>query len=131
GIGAALAGFDLLAPLYLSAGLAVLSSFMIRRFLPEETPPVEPTVPRPPRLSVFDSRVAPFVAISASLQAVRATTTITLACGLQAPPHLTAAQTVQRSGIAFATMAIARLLAELLLVQPLRPPAPQMLRTGI
>src|SRR4029450_7822695 len=98
GIGAALAGFDLLAPLYLSAGLAVLSSFMIRRFLPEETPPVEPTVPRPPRLSVFDSRVAPFVAISASLQAVRATTASTLAFFLQDTLPLTAAQEVQHAG---------------------------------
>ena len=36
----ALSAVDLLAPLYLSAGLAVLSSFMIRWYLPEDGPPV-------------------------------------------------------------------------------------------
>ena len=130
GVGAAFAAFSLLVPLYLSAGLAVLSSFMIHRFLPEERPPVASAVPHARRLSFRDPRIAPFVAVSASLQAVRATTTITLAFFLQDTLGLTPAETVQRAGIGFVAMAIAGLLAQLVLVQRLRPTARHMLRFG-
>ena len=131
GVGAALAAIDVLAPLYLSAGLAVLSGFMIHRFLPEDGPPVEHTAPRPPRLSFRDGRVAPFVLISAALQAVRATTAITLAFFLQDTLHLSQAQTVQYSGIGFVTMAVAGLLSQLVLVQRFRPTARRMLHAGV
>ena len=131
GIGAALAAVDLLAPLYLSAGLAVLSSFMIHRFLPEEGPPVEHTAPRPPRLSIRDPRVAPFLLVSAALQAVRATTAITLAFFLQDTLGLSPEQTVQYSGIGFVTLAVAGLLSQLVFVQRFRPTARQMLRAGV
>jgi MFS family permease len=131
GIGAALATLDILAPLYLSAGLAVVSSFMIHRFLPEDGPSHEPTAPRPPRLSFRDPRVAPFIAVSASLQAVRATTVITLAFFLQDTLDLTAAQTVQYSGIGFVTIAVAGLFSQLVLVQRLRPTARRMLHVGV
>jgi MFS family permease len=130
GVGAAFAAFSLLVPLYLSAGLAVLSSFMIHRFLPEERPPVASAAPHARRLSFRDPRIAPFVAVSASLQAVRATTTITLAFFLQDTLGLTPAETVQRAGIGFVAMAIAGLLAQLVLVQRLRPTARHMLRVG-
>jgi MFS family permease len=131
GVGALLATVDLLAPLYLSAGLAVLSGFMIHRYLPEDGPPHEPSAARPPRLSFFDARVTPFVLISASLQAVRATTVITLAFFLQDTLHLSAEQTVRYSGGGFVTMAVAALLAQLVLVQRLRPTARRMLRSGV
>jgi MFS family permease len=131
GVGAALATYDLLAPLYLSAGLAVVSSFMIHRFLPEDGPVHEPSAPRPPRLSIRDSRVAPFIAVSAALQAVRATTVITLAFFLQDTLGLTPAQTVQYSGIGFVTLALAGLVSQLVLVQRLRPTARRMLHVGV
>ena len=131
GVGALLATVDLLAPLYLSAGLAVLSGIMIHRYLPEDGPPHGHAAPRPPRLSFFDARVTPFVLVSASLQAVRATTTITLAFFLQDTLHLSPEQTVRYSGIGFVTMAIAGLIAQLVLVQRLRPTARRMLRLGV
>jgi MFS family permease len=131
GVGAALATYDLLAPLYLSAGLAVVSSFMIHRFLPEDGPVHEPSAPRPPRLSIRDSRVAPFIAVSAALQAVRATTVITLAFFLQDTLGLTPAQTVQYSGIGFVTLAVAGLVSQLVLVRRLRPTARRMLHVGV
>jgi len=131
GVGAALATVDLLAPLYLSAGLAVVSAAMIHRYLPEERRPAEHhTAPRG-RLSVRDRRVAPFILISASLQAVRATTVITLAFFLQDRLHLTPEQTVQYSGIGFVVMAVAGLFAQLVLVQRFHPTARRMLHTGI
>jgi MFS family permease len=131
GVGAALATFDLLAPLYLSAGLAVLSAAMIHRYLPEERAPAEQRPVARSRLSFRDPRVAPFVLISASLQAVRATTIITLAFFLQDRLHLTPEQTVQYSGVGFVVMAVAGLLAQLVLVQRFQPTARRMLRSGV
>jgi MFS family permease len=131
GIGALLATIDLLAPIYLSAGLAVISAGMIHRFLPEEGPPVEHTSRPRARLSFRDPRVAPFVLVSAALQAVRATTVITLAFFLQDMLGLTPAQTVQYSGIGFMTMAIAGLLSQLILVQRFHPTARRMLHAGV
>jgi MFS family permease len=131
GVGAALATFDLLAPLYLSAALAVVSSFTIRWFLPEDGPPIAHDAPRPERLRVRDPRVLPFILVSASLQAVRATTVITLAFFLQDELGLTAEQTVQYSGIGFVSLAVAGLLAQLVIVQRFRPSARTMLRTGV
>lgn len=131
GIGALLAAVDILAPLYLSAGLAVVSGFMIHRYLPEDGPPVEHSAPRPPRLSFRDGRVAPFILVSASLQAVRATTAITLAFFLQDTLGLSSQQAVQYSGIGFVTMAVAGLVAQLVLVQRLQPTARRMLHAGI
>lgn len=131
GVGAALAAVDMLAPLYLSAALAVVSGLMIHRYLPEDGPPIAHSAPRPPRLSFRDGRVAPFVLISAALQAVRATTVITLAFFLQDTLGLTSAQTVQYSGVGFVTMAIAGLLSQLVFVQRFHPTARRMLRTGV
>jgi MFS family permease len=131
GIGALLATIELLAPIYLSAGLAVVSAGMIHRFLPEEGPPVEHTARPRARLSFRDPRVAPFVLVSAALQAVRATTVITLAFFLQDMLGLSAEQTVQYSGIGFMTMAVAGLLSQLVLVQRFRPTARRMLHAGV
>src|SRR6185369_9029816 len=131
GVGAALATVDLLAPLYLSAGLAVLSAAMIHRYLPEERTPAEHQDAPRGRLSFRDPRVAPFVLISASVQAVRATTIITLAFFLQDRLHLTPQQTVQYSGVGFVVMAVAGLLAQLVVVQRFHPTARRMLHTGV
>jgi MFS family permease len=131
GVGAALAALDLLAPLYLSASLAVLSAFMIRRFLPEEAPPAEHHATQGARLKIRDGRVAPFIAVSAALQAVRATTVITLAFFLQDTLQLSPQQTVQYSGIGFVVMAVAGLLAQLVVVQRFQPTARRMLHYGV
>jgi MFS family permease len=131
GVGAALSTVDLLAPLYLSAALAVLSSFMIRRYLPEDGPPIADHTQRPPRLRALDPRVTPFVLVSAALQATRATTVITLAFFLQDTLHLTPARTVQLSGIGFVVLAVSGLFAQLVLVQRFRPTARFMLRLGL
>ena len=130
GVGAALAAVDLLAPIYFSAGLAVISAATIWRFLPEESPPIGKTVDRPPRMRVLDRRVRPFLAISTALQAVRATTVIVLAFFLQDTLQLNAQQTVQYSGIGFVTLAVSGLFSQLVLVQRLRPAPRSMMRAG-
>lgn len=130
GLGAALASVGLLAPIYFSAALAVVSALTIWRFLPEEGPPHTHTTERPRKMRVGDRRVLPFLLVSTALQAVRATTVITLAFFLQDTLQLTAQQTVQYSGVGFVTLAVAGLFAQLVVVQRFRPSARWMMRTG-
>src|SRR5512139_56433 len=117
GLGAGLAIFGLLAPVYFSAALAVISALTIWHFLPEDGVPVGRDVERPRKLSVRDARVFPFLLVSTSLQAVRATTVITLAFYLQDTLGLTSQQTVQYSGVGFVTLAVAGVVAALVIVQ--------------
>lgn len=131
GVGALLAAVDLLAPLYLSAGLAILSALALHRWLPEERPVVHADQPASRRLSPLDPRVTPFVLVSAALQATRATTVITFAFFLQDTLGLTAARTVQLSGIGFVVLAVASLCAQLVIVQRFKPTACRMLRIGL
>ena len=84
-----------------------------------------------PRSATPTGACAPFLAIGASLQAVRATTVITLALFLQDTFALTAAQAAQRAGIGFVALAAAGLFAQLVLVQRLRPTARAMIRWGV
>ena len=130
GLGAALAVIGLLAPVYFSAGLAVVSALTIWRFLPEDGPPHSKSVERPRTLSVRDPRVLPFLLVSTSLQAVRATTVITLAFFLQDTLGLTSQQTVQYSGIGFVTLAVAGLFAQLVIVQRFQPSPRWLMRVG-
>jgi MFS family permease len=131
GVGAALAGIGLLAPLYFSSALAVFSAFMIWMFLPEEGPPIEKGSPRPPRLSFRDPRVLPFLLVATSLQAVQATTSITLAFFMQDTLGLDAHQTVRYSGAGFVVFAVAGLFTQLVLVQRLKPTPRTMQRVGV
>lgn len=131
GVGAILSTVDLLAPLYLSALLAVLSALALRRWLPEERPVVHADIPPARRLSAFDPRVVPFVLVSAALQATRATTVITFAFFLQDTLGLTPARTVQFAGIGFVALAIASLFAQLVIVRRFKPTARRMLRGGL
>lgn len=130
-MGAALATVGLVAPIYVSAALAALSAGVIWFRLPEDGPARAAGRPAPPRLSYADPRVAPFLAIGASLQAVRATTVITLALFLQDTFALTAQDAAQRAGIGFVTLAASGLFAQLVLVQRLRPTARVMIRCGV
>ncbi|HUI26451.1 MAG TPA: MFS transporter [Candidatus Kryptonia bacterium] len=130
GIGAALAAIGLLTPLYLSAGLAVISAAMIWFYLPEKERPHAHLVERPRKLSFRDPRVWPFLLVATSLQAVRATTVITFAFFLQDTLKLTSQQTVQYSGIGFVTLAVSGLFAQLVVVQRFQPSARLMIRAG-
>ena len=104
---------------------------MIWFFLPEDGLPLN-TMARPPRkMRVRDRRVLPFLLVSTALQAVRATTVITLAFFLQDTLQLTAQQTVRYSGIGFVTLAVSGLFAQLVVVQRFRPSARWMIRCGV
>ena len=130
GVGAALAPIGLLAPIYLSAALAVLSALTIWFFLPEEGAPLLPDAHRARKMRVGDRRVRPYLLVSTALQAVRATTVITLAFFLQDTLHLTAQETVQYSGVGFVTLAVSGLFTQLIVVQRFRPSARWMMRVS-
>lgn len=130
GAGALLAVFGLLAPLYFAAIAAGLSALLIWWSLPEDAPPLAVEDQSRERMSFRDSRVVPFFLIAAALQAVRATTAITLAFFLQERLSLTAAETVQYAGASFVVLAIAGLFAQIVLVQRFKPSARTMMVAG-
>lgn len=130
GLGAALAVIGLLAPVYFAAGCAVVSALTVWHFLPEDGVPADHHVDRRRKLRVRDPRVLPFLLVSTALQAVRATTVITLAFFLQDTLHLSSQQTVQYSGIGFVTLAVAGLFAQLVVVQRFQPSPRWLMRTG-
>lgn len=131
GVGAALAVFWLLAPLYLSAVLAVLSALAIHLLLPEERPHPTAHHDRPRRMRVFDRRIRPFLIVSTALQSARGTTVICLAFYLQDELALDAERTVQYAGIGFVILALAGLISQLVIVQRFRPSARAMMRVGV
>lgn len=130
GLGAALAPLGVLAPLYVSAGLAALSALAIWRFLPEEGTPAQSWAEPPRRMRPFDRRLRPFLAIVTVQQAVRATTVLVFGLFLQDFLSLDAARTVQGAGLAFVVLAASGLLSQLVLVQRFQPTATVMMRSG-
>jgi MFS family permease len=131
GVGAALATYGLTLPIYLAAVLAVASAVTIWLRLPEKRRPPSQESARRPRLSATDRRIVPFLIVGAALQAVRATTVITLSLFLQDTLGLTLKETAQRAGIGFVVLAVAGLFSQLVLVQRLRPSCRHMLWFGI
>lgn len=131
GVGAALAVISLLAPLYLSSALAVLSAVAIHFFLPEERKHATAHHEHPRRMRVFDRRIRPFLVVSTALQSARGTTVICLAFYLQDELGLDAERTVQVAGMGFVILALAGLVSQLVIVQRFRPSARAMMRVGV
>ncbi|MBM4245428.1 MAG: MFS transporter [Deltaproteobacteria bacterium] len=131
GVGAALAVVGLLAPLYLSSALAVLSAVTIFFFLPEEEHHAQTQREAPRRMRVLDRRIRPFLAVSTALQSARGTTVVCLAFYLQDELGLDAERTAQIAGLGFVTLAVAGLLAQLVIVQRFRPSARSLMRSGV
>lgn len=130
-MGALLSLVSLLFPLYASAALAVVSGAVIWFLLPEDGPPMKASAAGQRKLSFRDRRVVPFFLLDCCVQAVRATTTITLAFFLQDKLGLGAAQTARYAGIGFSVQALAGLFSQLIVVQRIRPTARQMIDVGI
>jgi MFS family permease len=129
--GAALAVVGLLAPIYFAAGLAVVSAAVIWFYLPEGQPMRRASDVSAGRLRFHDRRVLPFLLLATSVQAVQATTAITLAFFLQDTLGLGADRTGQLAGIGFMALAGAGLLAQLVLVQRFRLTPSTMIHTGM
>jgi MFS family permease len=129
-VGAALAVFGLTAPLYCAAALAVLSAALIWRRLPEAPRPARTVAPARTARWAFDRRLLPFLVLATALQATRATTVITLALFLQDTLGLSSAEAARQAGLEFVVLATAGLVAQLLIIQRLRPSARVMMLLG-
>ncbi len=129
--GAAFASLGVVAPLYFSIVLALASAVGVAAYLTEDGPPVVQGEQRERSIRFYDARVWPFFLIAACLQAVRATTTITLAFFLQDSLGLNAEDTVRFAGIGFVALAVAGVLAQVVIVQRVRPASRSMLRMGL
>jgi len=130
GIGALLTDFGLAVPIYAGGALAISSAVFVRGALPEGDIAPRTTTGPPSRPWRVDRRVRPFVAIATALQAVRATTVITLALYLQDTLRVSPAEAARLAGIGFVVLAASGLVAQLGLVQRLRPNPRTMIRTG-
>lgn len=130
-VGAALATVGILAPLYLSAGLAIVSAIVIWLWLPENEITAAAESPERVKLGFTDRRIVPFVVIAICMQAVRATTTITLAFFLQDVLALSPTRTTELAGIGFMILAIAGLGAQLGIVQRLRLGPSTLIHAGL
>jgi MFS family permease len=129
--GAAFAVVGLLAPIYFAAGLAVLSAAVIWFYLPEGEPVRRAREPGETALRFYDRRILPFLLLATSVQAVQATTAITLAFYLQDTLGLSADRTGQLAGVGFMALAGAGLLAQLVLVQRFRMTPSTMIHAGL
>jgi MFS family permease len=130
GLGALLTDFGLAVPIYAAGALAVGSASLIWRALPEARPPSASQATQGPRLRGSDPRIRAFVVIATALQAVRATTVITLALYLQDTLVLSARAAARAAGFGFVVLAAAGLFSQLGLVQRLRPAPRTMIRAG-
>ena len=130
-VGAGLAIFGLLAPIYFSAALAVLSAVAIWNWLPETPPHRVSPAAAVPRVRFTDPRVRPFVLISILVQAARSTTTITLAFFLQDRLGLDAGATGRIASLGFMVLAMAGLGVQATVVQRLRPAPAPMIFAGL
>jgi MFS family permease len=130
-IGAALTRFGLAAPIYVASALAAGSAALIWFQLPESGRSEATARPAAPRIGVADPRVLPFVLIGTVLQAVRATTVITLALYMQDTLTLTSESAARHAGAGFVALAVASLFVQLVAVQRLRPAPRGMIRTGL
>ncbi len=128
-VGAVLAALAIVAPIYLSAALAVASAATIWRWLPEGTHHESRRAPAR-RMRVFDRRVLPFLLVGTALQAARGTTVVTLAFYLQDALGLDSDQTVRIAGLGLVVLAAAGLVAQLGIVQRMRPRSRTLLRVG-
>jgi MFS family permease len=129
--GAAFAVVGLLAPIYFAAGLAVLSAAVIWFYLPEGEPVRRTREVGKAALRFHDRRILPFLLLATSVQAVQATTAITLAFFLQDTLGLSPDRTGQLAGIGFMALAGAGLLAQLVLVQRFRLTPSTMIHAGM
>lgn len=130
GVGALLAGFGLAVPIYAAGCLALASAVLLWGALPETRPPARARAAPATGLRGLDARVRPFVVIATALQAVRATTVITLALYLQDTLVLSGPEAARSAGVGFVVLALSGLLAQLGLVQRLRPAPRTMIRAG-
>ncbi|AFV76925.1 MFS transporter [Thermus oshimai] len=128
-LGAGLASlFGLLAPVFFSAGLALLNALFVHLALPESRGKV---TKEPARLSPWDRRVFPLLLLGFALNLSSVALEQTVAFHFQDRLGLDALKTAQRVGLALFFYGVVAVFIQGFLVRALRPPPRVLLLLGL
>lgn len=117
-IGGALAVASLLAPLFVAAGITLVTAWLVWRWLPEATPTAPPPGShRPAGPGYFDRRVFPFLVVGVSLYIGFSVIQQTLGFFIQDRLQVDGRETARLTGMAMMIGAVASLLAQGLAVR--------------
>lgn len=128
-IGAALAGFGLLAPLYAAVALPIITLALVIFGLPALPP--RATSGQQPRLRPTDGRIVPWMLIGYTIVLALMSLQITAGFLFQDRLNLSSQETAQFLGLAFAASGIANLVAQLGIIRTFRVPPLRLLRFGV
>ncbi len=128
-IGAALAGFGLLAPLYAAVALPIITLVLVALYLPALPP--QAITQQQPRLRPTDSRIVPWMLIAFTIVLALMSLQITAGFLFQDRLNLSSQETAQFLGLAFAASGIANLVAQLGIIRTFRLPPLRLLRLGV
>jgi len=128
-VGALIAVYDLVAPLFLAAAISAGVSVFIALKLPETER--LPAAQVSGRLKVGDPRITPYVILAFAVFLVAATTNQTAGFFIQDRLVLETAAAAQMVGISLAASAAASILAQIFIVRRLRLPPMRLIRIGL
>jgi MFS family permease len=128
-LGAVLAGFGLLAPLYAAAALPLLAALLVFTRLSHTAP--RPPDTTQPRLRPTDARIWPWLLIGFTTIVALVGVQVTAGFLFQDRLNLTPQQTAQTLGIALVTVGIANLVAQLGIIRTFKVPPLTLLRVGL
>jgi MFS family permease len=128
-LGAALAGFGLLAPLYAAAALPLLAALLVFTRLPHTAPRSQDATQ--PRLRPTDARIWPWLFVGFTIIVALIGVQVTAGFLFQDRLNLTPQQTVQTLGAALVTVGIANLVAQLGIIHTFKVPPLTLLRVGL
>jgi MFS family permease len=128
-IGAALAGFGLLVPLYAAVALPIITLVLVALYLPALPP--RPLAKHEQRLRPTDRRIVPWMLIGFTIVLALMSLQITAGFLFQDRLNLSSQETAQFLGLAFAASGIANLVAQLGVIRTFRVPPLRLLRFGV
>lgn len=129
-IGAGLAHFGLLTPVFFSAGLALLNALFVWLVLPESRK-TETRLPDPPKLSWLDPRILPLLLVGLTINLSAIAMEQTLAFLYQDRLLLSPAQTAQAVGLALVVFGAVGVLVQGVFVRSVSWPPRTLLGLGL
>ena len=128
-LGAVLAGFGLLAPLYAAAVAPLLAVVLVATQLQHRAPTI--THKPEPRLSPRDARIRPWLLIGFTIIVALIGVQVTVGFLFQDRLNLTAQQTAQTLGVALVAVGITNVIAQLGIIRTFKIPPLTLLRVGV
>ena len=128
-LGAALAGFGLLTPLYAAATLPLIGALMLWFALPNTPPKIRDE--SLPRLRPTDSRIWPWLLVGFTIIVALVGVQVTAGFLFQDRLQLTPQQTAQTLGVALVAVGITNIGAQLGIIRTFKIPPLTLLRVGL